>query len=155
MLLLSLFLFLTQTVVKVQPSHWTAIELKIPRNGATVHLSFRVENSNARIQTLILTRSDAERFHQGRFTRPLFTSGFQSSGDYRVPGLDAGDYVLLLDNRLEARFPTEVLLRFDISHPADVQVRTISHNRQRATVALSLFFFGAVVAFSAIKFLRN
>jgi hypothetical protein len=60
-----------------------------------------------------------------------------------------------LDNRLEGRFPTEVSLRFDISNAADVRVRTIPRDRQRATVALSLLFFGATVVFAAIKFLRN
>jgi hypothetical protein len=63
--------------------------------------------------------------------------------------------VLLLDNRLEGRFPTEVSLKFDVTHPHDVRVRTISRDRQRATVALSLLFFGAVVVFSAVRFLRN
>jgi hypothetical protein len=153
--LFSLLLFLTQTVVKVPPSHWVAVGLKAPQNGSTVHLSFDVESGGSRIQAMVLTRDEAERFHHGRSVRTLFTSGFEESGDYRVLIPDAGDYVLLLDNRLEGRFPTEVSLRFDISHPADVRVRTVSRDRQRATVALSLLFFGAVVVFSATRFLRN
>jgi hypothetical protein len=153
--LFSLLLFLTQTVVKVPPSHWTAIGLNVSQNGSTVHLSFDVQNGSSRIQAMVLTRSEAERFNRGRTVHSLFASGFQDGGDYRILVPDAGDYVLLLDNRLEGRFATEVSLRFDISHPADVRVRTISRDRQRATVALSLLFFGAVVVFSATRFLRN
>jgi hypothetical protein len=153
--LFSLLLLLTQTVVSVPPSRWTAIELKVPQNSATVNLAFEVQRGGSRIQAMILSRAEAERFHRGRSIRPLFTSGFEQSGNYRIAIPDAGDYVLLLDNRLEGRFPTEVLLRFDISNAADVRVRTIPRDRQRATVALSLLFFGATVVFAAIKFLRN
>ena len=155
MVLLSLLLLATQTLVKVPPSQGTAIALNIPQNGATVHLSFEVESGGSRIQAIILSRAEAERFHRGRSTRPVFASGFESSGDHRVVVSDAGDYVLMLDNRLEGRFPTEVSVKFDVTHPNDVRVRTISVQRQRATVALSMLFFGAVLVFSAAKFLRN
>ena len=155
MVLFSLLLFLTQTVVKVPPSEWVAIELKVPQNGSTVHLSFDVGNGGSRIQAMVLSRSEAERFHRGRSVRPVFTSGFESSGSHRVLVPDAGDYVLVLDNRLEGRFPTEVSVRFDVSHPTDARVRTVPRDRQRATVALSLLFFGAVVVLSAVRFLRN
>ena len=74
----------------------------------------------------MLTRSEAERFNRGRTIHLLFASGFKDGGDYRILVPDAGEYVLLLDNRLEGRFPTDVSVRFDISHPADVRVRTVS-----------------------------
>ena len=152
---LSLLLFLTQAVVQVPPSHWTAIALKVPQHGSTVHLSFEVENSGPGIQAIVLSRSEAERFHRGRSIRPIFTSGFEKSGDHRVFIPDAGEYVLLLDNRLEGRNSAQVALRFDISHPTDIRVQTVPPERRRATVALSLLFFGAVIVFSAVKFLRN
>ena len=73
----------------------------------------------------MFSRDEAERFNRGRSIRPFFMSRDSRIGDqFRVLVPDAGDYVLLLDNRLEGRFPTEVSLRFDISHPADVRVRT-------------------------------
>lgn len=150
-----LLFLLTQTVLKVPPSHWTAIELKVPQHGSTVHLSFDVRSSDSRIQAMILSRTEAERFHRGRSARPLFATGFERSADHRVYVPDAGDYVLMLDNRLEGRFATEVALKFDVSHPTDVRVRTVPPERRRATVALSLLFFGAVVVLSAVKFLRS
>ena len=73
----SLLLFLTHTVVKAPPSHWIAIGLKVPQNGSTVNLSFQVENGNSRIQAMVLTRSEAERFNRGRSVHSLFASGFR------------------------------------------------------------------------------
>jgi hypothetical protein len=153
-MLLTLLILLTESTVKVPPSHWTAIELKIPQNSTTVNVSFKVENGS-RIQAIVLSREEAERFNRGKSIRPLLMSGFEKSDEFRVFVPDAGEYVLLLDNRIEARFPAEVSLRVDVSVPKNAQVRTISPERRRATVALSLLFFGAVVAFSAAKFLRT
>ena len=79
----------------------------------------------------------------------------RASEQFRVLIPDAGDYVLVLDNRLEGRFPTQVSLRLEMTHPNDARVRTVSPERRRATVALSLLFFGAVVVFSAVRFLRT
>jgi hypothetical protein len=154
MLLFALLIVLTDSVVKVPASHWTAIELKVPHNSATVRVSFNVENGS-RIQAIVLGREEAERFKKGRSIRPLLMSGFEKSDEFRVFVPDAGDYVLVLDNRIEARFPAEVSLRVELSVPKNTEVRTISPERKRATVALSLLFFGAVIVFSAVKFLRS
>jgi hypothetical protein len=154
-ILFSLLLLLTETVLSIPPSHWIAIDLPVAQNGSTVELAFRVRNGGSRVQAMVLSRSEAKRFDQGRSIRPLFASGFASSGEYRTLVPDAGNYVLLLDNRLEPRFPTRVSLSFDVTNPRDVRVRTVSPEVRRATVALSMLFFGAVVALSALKFLRS
>ena len=155
MILLALLFALTETVINVPPSHWTAIEVKTALNSTTVHVSFEVRSGGSRIQAILLNREEAERLSRGKSIRPLFTSGFEDSDQFRVLVPDAGSYVLILDNRLESRFPTSVYLRLETSHPNDARVRMVSSERRRATVALSILFFGAVVFFSAIKFLRN
>ena len=152
-MLLALLWLLTESVVKVPASHWIAIELKIEQNGATVHADFDVRNG-AKVQAMVLSRKEAERLNRGRSVHPLFSSGFTTGDQFRVLVPDAGDYVLLLDNRLE-RFPAEVALRFELTQTNDSQVRYVPATRRHATVALSLLFFGAVVVFSAVKFLRT
>lgn len=149
-----LWLALTETLVEVPPSHWTAIRLKVDHNSTTLHSEFRVRNGT-RVQAMVLSRDEAERFNRGRTPRPLFSSGFSASGEFRVPIPDAGEYILLLDNRLEDRFAAEVSVQFELTHANDVQVQYVSEARRHATVALSLLFFGAVVVFSAVKFLRT
>jgi hypothetical protein len=153
-MLLAFLVILMDSIVKVPPSHWTSIELKVPRNSTTVNVSFKVENGS-RIQAIVLGREEFERCGRGKSIRPLLMSGFEKSDQFRVFVPDAGDYVLVLDNRIEARFPAEVSLRVELSVPSDAPVRFVSPERRRATIALSLLFFGAVVVFSAAKFLRT
>src|SRR5262245_2118784 len=152
---LAFLVLLTESLVSVPPSHWTAIKLDVPQARTTVHGSFRVEGDGSRGPAIVLSRGEAERFNRGRSIQPLYMSGFVKSDSFHVFVPEAGDYVLLLDNRLEGRHPTPVKLRFDLSYPHDVRVQTVSWERKRVVVALSLFFFGAVVTFSAAKFLRN
>jgi hypothetical protein len=150
---LALLLLLTETVVKVPASHWTAIRLDINQNSTTVYVDFEVRNGS-KIRAMVLSREEAERLNRGRSVRPLFSSGFVQSDQFRVLMRDTGDYVLLLDNRLNERFPAEVALKIELTNIDDSQVRYVPAARRHATVALSLLFFGAVVVFSAVKFLR-
>jgi hypothetical protein len=154
MIELALLLAITESVITVPPSHWTAIALNTTQNSTTAHVSFDVRNGASRIQAMVLALEEAERLNRGRSIQPLYSSGFKSSDSFRVLIPDAGRYVLVLDNRLEGRFPTEVSFRLEMTNPDDIRVRTVSADRRRATVALSLLFFGAIAVFSAVKFLR-
>jgi hypothetical protein len=154
MILLGLLLMFTDTVVKVPPTHWTAIALQVDHNNSMVHASFDVRNGG-RIQAVVLSRAQAERFNQGKTIKSLYSSGFETGAKFHVFVAEAGDYVLLLDNRLEGRFPAEVGLQFEITHQDDLRIQEVPAQTRRATVALSLLFFGAVVVFSAVKFLRT
>jgi hypothetical protein len=98
------------------------------------------------VQALLLTRTAAERFHRGRSFEPICSSGFQS--DIR------GSYVLIVDNRIEAR-PATLHLRVHLQTPPDVIVRELPPQRRQAVVALSIAFFGAVLLFSARQFLKH
>ena len=152
---LALLIVIAESLVTIPASHSTAIAVKTPLNSTTLHGSFEVVGGGTQIQAILLSREEAERFNRGRSNRPLFISGFDRSEEFRVLIPDAGEYVLVLDNRLEGRFPTQVSLRLEMTHPNDARVRTVSSDRRRATVALSLLFFGAVVVFSAVRFLRT
>ena len=154
MMLLALLLLLTESVVKVPPSHWTAIALRVDQNSTTVHGWFDVRNG-VKVQAVVLSRAEAERFNRGRSIQALFSSGFETSTKFHVLIPEAGDYVLLLDNRLESRFPAEVGLSFELTHLDNLSIQEVPAQRRHVTVALSLLFFGAVVVFSATKFLRT
>ena len=82
----------------------------------------------------------AERFNRGRSIQALFTSGFnESATQFRVLIPDAGDYILLLDNRLEARFPAEVasglrLLTRQLASCATSRRPAATHSRSESVV---------------------
>lgn len=155
MILLALLFAITESLVSIPPAHWTAIAVNTPQNSTTVHVAFEVRSGASKVQAILMDRAEAERFNRAKSIRPLFQSGFVESDQFRVLVPDAGSYVLLLDNRLEAKLPASVHLRLEMSHANDVRVRTVSPERRRATIALSFLFLGAVIVFSAVKFLQT
>ena len=154
MLPVLLLLLATESVVKVPPSHWTAIQLKADHNNTTALVDFEVRNGG-KIQALVMTRAEAERVNRGRPNRSLYTTGFKESARFRVVIPDAGEYIVLLDNRLEARFPAEVILRLETTHSDNSKVGYVPDERRRLTIALSLLFFARAWSSRLLSSWRN
>ncbi len=154
MIVLALLAVLLDSVVPVQPSSWRAIEVKIDKPETTVECAYSVEQDAARVEAILLTRHDAERFNQGKSYHPLASTGFQTEGKLRYEIDQPGDYVLLLDNRLESRKATDVSLKINLREPPSIVVGTVSPERRQVVITLSLLFFLGVVMFSARQFMK-
>ncbi|MDZ4797271.1 MAG: hypothetical protein SGI92_03845 [Bryobacteraceae bacterium] len=153
MLLLAFAALMSNALLEVPPARWVAVDLPIPQHNTTVEGQFEVIHGS-RVQVLIAARSEAERLQRGRSFRPIFSSGFQNDGRIRLVVPEAGDYVLLVDNRIEGRFATKVRLSVQTSNSINVQARELTPTRRRTVIAASLLFFGSVLVFSAWQFLR-
>jgi hypothetical protein len=154
-MIVALLTLLANGVIEVPAAHWKAIEISVPNHDSTVHCSFEVRTGGTKLQAIFMERSEFERFHRGRRTNSLYETGFEKSARFRYRVPEAGEYVLLLDNRLEDRWPTQASLRIEVTSARDAQITEVPPERRRLIVALSLLFFGAVVAFSARQFLKH
>lgn len=150
----ALVVVLGNALLEIPPSGSKIIDLPISRHGTFIECSFDVRKGS-RVQVMLADRVQAERFHRGRSIRPAYATGFENKGRFRYRVPDAGHYVLIVDNRMEGRGPTQLLLSLDVSLPPSVTAQELPPERRRAVVALSVFFFGAVVAFSARQYLRH
>ena len=154
MIPLALLVNLTNGILSIPPSHWRAVTLGPLGRGTQVEIRYEVRGGS-RVQALLLTKSDAERFHRGRSPAPVCSSGFQEEFRMRCRLPEAGDYVLMVDNRIESRTAAMVHVRVDLHEPGSAVVRELPPDRQRVVISLSLAFFGAVVVFSARQFLKH
>jgi hypothetical protein len=154
MMVLALLAVLLDSVVPVQPSSWRAIEVRVDKPGTTVECSYSVDGDVARVEAILVTRHDAERFNQGRSYHPLASTGFQTAGKLRSEIDEPGDYILLLDNRLESGRATDVSLKINLRDPPSVVAGTVSPERRQVVITLSLLFFLGVVMFSARQFMK-
>jgi hypothetical protein len=145
---------LQHSLIQVPPSHWTAVQLRVAEHETTVECRFKVVKGS-RVQIYIADREEAERFHHGRSFAPVFASGFESEGHFRTIVHEAGDYVLLLDNRIDARGGAVVEVTLEETRPPAFHAQELPPPRRQAVVALSLLFFGAVIVFSARQFLKH
>lgn len=154
-MILALLALLTDGVVSIPPSRSTAIDLRVPEHDTTVHCFLDLRAGESPVRAMLLERTQAERYHRGRNARSLYAVEFNRSGNFKYHFDQAGDYVLLIDNRLNSRTAAEVGVKIEITRNPVILVRELPADRRRAVVAISLLFFGAVVVFSARQFLKQ
>lgn len=150
-MLLALATILLEGSVSVPHSHWRAIDVPIEEAGTEIRCAFEVPEGASSIQALLVTLHDAERFSQGRSFNTLASTGFNRDATLHYRAEEPGKYVLLLDNRIEGRHPTEVTLKVELVAPEFKEVRTLPPERRHAVVFVSVLFFLGVVAYSARK----
>jgi hypothetical protein len=151
---LALFVVLTSGLISVPASHWQTVELRISEPDTVVEITFQAMHGT-RVQVLLLDRTQADRFRRGRQVDPILTTGFQNAGRFRQRISERGEYVLLVDNRIEGRGPTLVDLRVESSPPRFRYAREVPPEKRRLIITLSLLFFGATIFFSARQFLKH
>ena len=154
MVTLALILISISGVYEVAPSHWRAFQFRAEDPGHVISGSYEAAAESANVQVLILREAQLERFAEGRSVRPVYVSGFNDSSRFRTRLQDAGEYVLVLDNRLGGRRPARVALNFHTIAPRVLPVRTLPDSKRRAVVAMSLGFLGAVTVLAGALFLR-
>jgi hypothetical protein len=139
--------------VVVPRSHWRAIDVRVAHPGTLVKTSFREPAGASRLQAYIVTRANADRFAEGAALRPLAMTSFEREGMFYFIADRAGDYILLLDNRMEGRREVPVHVRVESLPPANT-VRTVPAERRRVVELASVLFVLAVVAYSARQLMK-
>jgi hypothetical protein len=145
---------LHEGTISVPHSHWRAVDVLVSQPGTVVKCSFEVPEGASKIQATLVTLSDAERFSMGRSFSPLASTGFDDEATLRYEAEAPGRYVLLLDNRIEGRRPTEVRLKIELIKPEFKPARTVPPEKRLEVVFASVLFVLGVVAFSARKMMR-
>ena len=154
MILLALLAVLTDGVLSVPASRWSSIDVPVNQPGTVIEALFSVPSGDTAVEAILATRKNAERFNAGRSYNPLCRSGYQTEGKLRCEAEQKGDYVLLIDNRIEGRKPAQVSVRISLREPASIIAVTVPPQKRAIIIALSLLFFVAVVMYSARQFMR-
>jgi hypothetical protein len=139
--------------VRVPASGWRPVFLPLRQRPVTVVCSFAVSPPGS-VRVALMTRHDLLRLEDGLSHRSLASTGYERDGGFRLHVSQPGDYVLVIDNRLDARAPADVHLRVALEFPGRPAARTLSPGRKLAVTALSLAGFALIVGWSGRKLLR-
>ena len=155
MVLMLLWVVAANGLVTVPPAQWKPLDVIVAQSNSHVDCTYSVLPGGTAVQVSLLERSEAALFQQGRRFRAVEASKYGREGHFRVNVERAGEYVLILDNRLETNRPARVDVKVDVIAPPNVLARTLDPARKRAVIAISLLVFGATVAGSAALFLKQ
>ena len=147
---------LTDEVYRIPRNEWWWVEVNLRQRPAQVLATYEVQSGPRKVRVALMTRDDLERLNNDLPHGVLAVSEPAKSGSlaYRVRRL--GDYVLLVDNRVDGNQPAAVHLRIalDFAAPPEPEPSQISAQRQLAVIVMSFAFFAAVVTYSAKRLWR-
>lgn len=147
------FVLMDETV-EVPPAAWRAFDLELRQRPAMVDCSFSVSSVGSGVRVALMRREEVDRLRAGKGHHVLIATGYERAQRFRFP-VPAGDYSIVVDNRLEGRGPAEVRLRvalvFAGSQP---EPRVLSPARKAVVVAASILFFLSIAFFAGRKLRR-
>jgi len=143
-------------MVHVERSLWRAIAIGPLQAPVTVECSYTVFEGGSGIRAALMSRGEAERFRDRRSHRPAISTPYQMKGGFRHRIDQAGDYLVVLDNRMEGRSAAAVRLRVVMNHedPAPGPARMLSSRRRLVVVVTSVLFFVVVSGWSGRRVWR-
>lgn len=96
--------------VIVGPARFRTLDLSLPEEPARVLCSFEVIAGGSGVRAVLLKKEDAERWLRGEAHQVEASTPFLRRGAFSHKPADPDHYLIVLDNRLEARSPAEVHL---------------------------------------------
>ena len=147
-------LLMVDETVRIRPGEFTTFNLSLQQRPAVVDLAFKTQTPSPTVSVALLGPPDGlvNTRERRQFLRAVSK---ESYGAFRFPARRLGDYEILVDNRenkdKEAVVALKVTLGFN--EPGTLRPETVSPERRLSIVAVSLAFFGAVVAWSGRKLL--
>ncbi len=121
------------------------VGLALRQRAAVIDCRFEVVSGRSGVRVAL---------REQKTSRLLVSTAFEREGAFRVQ-VPAGDYTLLLDNRLDLRQPAEVRVGVTVVPPVPpARPRELSSRRRLVIVAASLLFFCGVTAYSLVRIRR-
>ena len=166
MIPLSLFVLLLATgsprVVLVDESYdipagdWRYVELTLKQLPVTVLCDYTVESGSDRVRVAMLRRTDLERMRRDLTHGMMAITEPGGRGHLQYHLRNPGDYVVMVDNRLQPHKASRVHLRvvLDFVGSMGPTITYVPKGRRLAVILISFAVFFGIVTWSAKKLLH-
>ncbi len=146
---------LLDELVRVPPAAWRAFDVTLKQRGALIDCRYAVERNHPAVRVALMKRADSERFEAGRNHRSIITLPYDSSGVFRHPLVEPGEYRLVIDNRKEERVPAIVRVQLvAVFGDPSLDIRELPPLARTRIVIVSLCLFGLVVLWTTWRIRR-
>jgi hypothetical protein len=145
---------LLDEIVAVPAAGWRAFGIPLPQRPARIECDFSVQRGGSGVRVALLRREEFDRMSRDQGHRELAATAYQRSGGFTYAA-PPGDYVLVVDNRMEGRGPARVRLRVSLAFgAAGAEPRTLSARRRAVVIAVSVLVFAVIALFAGSKLRR-
>ncbi|MBV6433781.1 MAG: hypothetical protein IANPNBLG_04000 [Bryobacteraceae bacterium] len=134
-----------ERIVRVPAADFEALPLAVKNRPATVELEYEMRKGGAGVRIAVMPESEVGRFRAGRDPEEVASGTFEKSGRLKFHVSTPGDYVVVVDNRLEPQARATVDVRGVVTYdPGPREARYLSRGRKAVVITLSLGIFVAV-----------
>lgn len=142
---------LTDEIYQIPRNEWWWVEVNLRQKPAEVSATYEVRSGPRKVRVALMTRDDLERLNSDVPHGVLAVTDPAKSGTLTYRVRRRGDYVVVVDNRVDGHQPAAVHLRIalDFAPPATPEETQLSPQRQLAVILMSFVFFVGVVTYSA------
>ncbi|MCZ2152209.1 MAG: hypothetical protein LC126_31080 [Bryobacterales bacterium] len=138
-----------ERIVRVPAADFEALPLAVKNRPATVELEYEMRKGGAGVRIAVMPESEVSRFRAGRDPEEIASSSFEKSGRLKCYVATPGDYVVVVDNRLEPKAQATVDVRGVVTYDSEPkEARYLPRGRRVVVITLSLGFFFAVAWFA-------
>jgi hypothetical protein len=102
---------LLNETIQIPRSQWRSFKVEVRERPATVEVDFKVLSGRSGVRVVFMTNENAERFEKRESYEVLDQTGYEGQGTFQYLVAIAGEYRILLDNRLEGREPAEAQVK--------------------------------------------
>lgn len=146
---------LIERTVQVQPAGIQPVDLTIPPPGGRLSCEYSVLGDAAGVRLVLAAREEAARWKRGEGHSILAATSYARDGVLAPLEPRAGDYSLVIDNRLEGRGAAVVRLRCALAPaPPPEAVRRAHPVRAQIAVWSSVLLFGTICFFAGLRIRR-
>jgi len=145
---------LADEVYHIPPRNWRYMELGLRQQPALVNARFEVDEGPARVRLALMTRDELERLRAGASHGLISLTPAGATGRLFTDLTQAGDYVLVVENRGAAEAVVHLRVLLDFSGQHALSVTQISPQRRAVVVGISLAVFCGIAAYSARRLWR-
>lgn len=143
--------------VQVGPSKIRTLNVDLPVEPARIVCNFEVLSGGSGVRVVLLKQEDAERWLRGEAHEVEASTPFARDGAFSHKPADPDHYVLVLDNRMEARGATEVhlLVRLVYGDVASGPVRHVDGRKGMLLVWSTMLLFATIAATFTFRLKQN
>jgi hypothetical protein len=145
---------LMDETVTVPAADWRGFAIPLRQRPALMECSFSVASGGSGVRVMVLERAEFEQMHAGHGYRALAATAYQRSGGFAYAA-PPGDYVVVVDNRMEGRGAAQVRLQVALVFAGGQTLpRTLSPERRAVVVGMSVLLFAAIALFAGSRLKR-
>ena len=137
----------------IDPGEWRYFEFPSKEKDARLRVQFEAQSHQKTSGVRVALQSEEEfrKFRENRPHREISASGYRRDGTLRANLAEPGDYVVVIDNRMEGRRKCRVEMEVTLTtgpDPETLPVEYASPRKRLIVVAASLAGFLAILALS-------